>query len=546
MVGSPGEKPRALSLLLFGFRSTIFILGASGLGACATGDHAKLKSGREHFSRGEFQRAEAELYAPAVLDQKKSRLQHYLWLSSCAISEGVYEKALFYLGRSRELAIELRSDRGGFEWLSSEYKSNPVEYSYLHFFLVVSNLMLAEEGSTPAWSIPELMMSDGTLLTPAQSFPSRKFTPKEVADFRVKARAELKAWDQFLVLLKKTYPDHPFYKEDLLARILGSFVLGGSGGREERRTAELLGSQALEILNSGTSPLSLEKRAEALRDLARHLMRRAADPPSRNPEGFVVVESGIIPELKTKKVVVGLSTIFEKIEDPVLRFQLERIGLEVLFQFAPEFGLVAFSGALAGAVVGGSDDPPKSITGAIDRSFGFEISFPNLGPPVPDLPEPRLVLQSSEGNVTEFSLKTVSPLREIYSRELELRQEREWISKSVSIGLQYLSILLPAVSAYRDAVREGNLFKKLGILAGFFLAKKAIDRANAPDLRSWSLLPEIIYGGMVQVSPGTYSATLVFSEGTAEKRHSLGAVTIHPKAPFFLHRRVFDSSPRGL
>jgi hypothetical protein len=513
---------------------------------CATGDAARLKAGRDLFSKGEFDRAESELYSSEILERKESRLQHFLWLASLGASQGSFEKALYYSNRARELALELRSDRGGFEWLGSEYKSNPIEYSYLHYFLVTSNLILAEAGRTASWSIPELKLKNGTILVPAQSFPARVYSPREIAEFRTRARAELRAWDQFLLVLKRTYPELPFYQEDILARFLGSYIHGGSSTREERRTGELLGAQGVQILSAQTGISSLDGHKTELKELFTRLMDRAESRASDgNSESLVLIESGIMPELKVKRVVVGLSTIFERIEDPRLRLELERLGLQVLFQLAPEFGLIAFSGAVAGAVGSGSDDPPKSISGAIDRSFGFEISFPTLelqeGPR-----ELRLILTAADGKKQEHALQPIGPIGEILMRELKLRQEKEWSKKAVKIGLQYLALLVPAVAAYRDAVKENDLFKRLAILAGFFIAKKAIDRANSPDLRSWSLLPELISGAVLKIPSDTYSVEVLVRQGEREKKHPLGVWNLSPEGPFLLHRRVFDSGAQGL
>jgi hypothetical protein len=546
VVVSPGKSARDFSLLRLLFTRVVPSVALFFIIGCATDDAARLKAGRELFSKGEFDRAESELYSSEVLERKESRLQHFLWLASLGVNQGSFEKALYYSNRARELALNLRSDRGGFEWLSSEYKSNPIEYSYLHYFLLISNLILAETGKTASWSIPELKLKNGTILVPAQSFPARTYSPREIAEFRTRARAELRAWDQFLVVLKRTYPDMPFYKEDILARFIGSFVHGGSSTREERRTGELLGAQGIQILSSLTGVASVDEHQAELQALFKRLMERADSRASeKDTTRLVLIESGVMPELKVKRVVVGLSTIFERIEDPHLRLELERLGLQVLFQLAPEFGMIAFSGAVAGAVGSGSDDPPKSLSGAIDRSFGFEVSFPTL-----DLPktsrELSIILTAADGKKLEHSLQPIGPIGEILMRELKQRTDQEWSAKAVKIGLQYLAILVPAVAAYRDAMNENDLFKKLAILAGFYIAKKAIDRANSPDLRSWSLLPELISGTVLKIPSDTYGVEILMRQGEREKKVPLGEWKFDADGPFLLHRRVFDSGAQGL
>jgi hypothetical protein len=530
----PGSKPGFIPALFPVVRRWTVLLAVPVFAACATGDLARMKTARGHFAKGEFERAENQIFSSEVLENKTSRLQHYLWLASLAAGQESYEKVLHYANRARDLAKDLRSDRGGFEWMGSDYKSNPIEFSLLHYFLVVANLRLADQGMSPAWSVPELKLKNGLVLAPAESRQARVYSPREIADFRIRARAELKAWDHFLVILKRTYPGQPFYQEDVLARILGSYVHGGAGSREERRTGELLGEEGGRIPDH-----------PGVKELFSRMVERARDG---NPGSFgrlVLIESGLMPELKTRKTVLGLSTLFRGVEDPGQRLELERLGLHALLEFAPEFGLVAVTGAIAGAATSDPDDSPGSLSGAADRSFGFEVSFPDVDPgSIPT--ETKLVLAGPGGKRTEHLLQPLEPLRGILSRELRERREKEWLAKSTKIGLQDLALLIPAVIAYRDAVKDGDVFRRLAILAGFFIGKKVIDRANAPDLRSWSLLPELISGDLVVIEPGNYSAEFVVLKDGKEKHFPLGEWKIGPEGPFLLHHRVLDPGDRDL
>jgi hypothetical protein len=235
-------------------------------------------------------------------------------------------------------------------------------------------------------------------------------------------------------------------------------------------------------------------------------------------------------------VVVGLSILFQGIEDPVLRMEMERIGLQMLFHYAPEFGLVAFAGAVAGAA-GASEDADRALyfTDLVDRGIGFEIAFPQMktGPGFE-----RGILRVTNpisGSVKEFPLSVVSPLQDLFSREFGARSELEWKRKAIQVGVEYLAILIPAIKAYRDADREGNGFKKFAVLAAFFLSKKVIDRINEPDLRSWSLLPQVISGCAPDLPPGEYRAEVEFSDSSGKKTRSLGLFRV-PDAPGSLIR----------
>jgi len=508
---------------------------AAAASGCASADQGRLKESREKFLAGDAAGAESLLYSHEVLEHSGSRLQHYLWLGSVAMSQGLFEKALFYFERARALALELRSDHGAFDWISKDYKSNPVEFSHLHAYLVLGNLLLAEAGKTPAWSIPELKLKNGTLLFPAQAFPARTYSAAQVAEFQTKARAELLAWDRFLTALKRSRSDQKSFQEDVFARILGGYVHGGSATPRERRTGELLLMQAKEHLDPGDSllPGLLDRMAERSRSNA-----------SSRAGTLFLAEAGVIPAYKKKRVVIGISLLFKGIEDPMLRAQLEQIGFRVLLEFAPEFGLIAFTGAMVGAATADDDDAPKFLSDAVDQGLGFELSFPAMKLPDPAL---KAVLELKEGEKTqvEVPLKVVNPVQGVLAKELRVRMEQEWGKKAMKAGIEYLAILIPAVKAYQAADREQDFLKKLAILAGYFMAKKALDRMNEPDLRSWALLPRVWFGEQLEFAPGSYAGKLRIQSEGVERTFDLGVLDLRPGGDQILYRRVGEFQGRA-
>jgi hypothetical protein len=113
-------------------------------------------------------------------------------------------------------------------------------------------------------------------------------------------------------------------------------------------------------------------------------------------------------------------------------------------------------------------------------------------------------------------------------------------AKALTIGSEYLAVLIPAVIAYRNAGRNGNVFQKLAILAGYFLAKKAIDNANNPDLRSWDLLPELIAANLISTAPGIYDAKVTIDNHNGRDERNLGQVMIGSPSSFLLRQRIGD------
>ncbi len=506
------------------------------LASCSTSDKVRLKESRDSYIQGDFAKSEEKLYTPEVYENDQNRLMHYYLLASVGMSEGLYQKAVYFLDKARTTANTLRSSTGTIDWFSSDYKSNPIEYSYIHYFLAMSYTMLAEEGKTPAWSTPEMKDKKGNVITPVQNFPAAVFDARTVADYRQKAHAELLAWDTHLQDLKRTYGDKKFYKDDLWARMLASFLHANSDENNEKRTGELLAGDAQKILDSSFQDYpSAQSNTKDLHVLIDQLTRHAQK--KNDTSSLFVLEAGVIDKYKIQRYHLGLSTLMSQVKDPKVRNLIEQVGIRVILATAPEFGLVLASGAIAGAVGGGGDEdeaegPPKFFTDAVDRSFGFEISFPTISAPPADT---RVHLQLAQNStpLPEFNVPIVSPLQEVLATELKNRERSEMFAKAVEIGVQYLVVLIPAIRAYQQAGHQsGEVFKKLAILAGYFLAKKAIDHAHDPDIRSWSYLPKFIAADVISVSPGEYDAKVTVQNSQGQFQQSLGKLSFgNPQSP---------------
>ena len=504
-----------------------------------------MKEARDAYRVEDYPKAEAALFTPEVFKNSQNRLQHYYFLSSLAMSQGQFEKALFFLNRARDIANQVRSNSGSFEWFSSDYLSNPIEYSYIHSMLVMCYSLLAEGGESPTWSLPQIKDDHGNVMVEAQTHAARKFAPKEISDFRQRARSELLAWDSFLENLKRTYPTEKYYKEDLWSRILASYVHGISSDRNERRTAELLTDTAKEVFDKEFTRFPAAKvNGPGIQDLLARLKKRAQNKNST--DSLFVLEAGVMPKYKMKRFHLGLSTLFKNIENPGLRRLAEEIGIRVLLLEAPEFGLIAVGGAVAGAASGDSgggrgDDefegPPSYFSDAIDQSLGFEIRFPTLVFPPSDT-SVTLELTSPGHEMRRFALPIVSPLQEIIASELKSREDKEMFGKALKIGAQYLAILIPAIKGYQSAGKEGNIFKKIAVLAGYFIAKKVIDRANTPDLRSWSLLPQFIAADLISVAPGDYDAKVVLTNQFGKEERTIGKLNFGAPNSLVLRHRI--------
>lgn len=518
----------------------LVITGIFVFSGCSS-DSKQLKLSRDAFLRDDFTQAEAALYTQEVFKESSNRFIHYSSLASIALSTGQYEKAIYFLLKARELVNSLRSSHAGFSFFSNDYTSNGIEYSYLHYFLVMSHLLLADEGKTAAWGTPEIKDKDGNILIAAQSFPAKEFNSREVADLRRKAHAELLAWDTHLENLKRSDTNLKLYHNDLWARLLASYVHSRSEQNSEKRTAELLSEDALKILAGDFQNYgSKTSNEDAIKSFAHKLKKREKN------QSLFVLEAGVMSRFKIKRFHLGLSTLFKGIQDPMLRAQMEQIGFRIILAYAPEFGLTLFTGGLAGAMSNGDEDsdyegPPRQFSDAVDESLGFLIQFPTLEMPPTDT-KVSLSLSSKDKLLPPMQLPVVSPLQEIIATDLKNREEKEMFKEAVTIGLQYIAILIPAIRTYQAAEREGNLFKKLAVIGGYYMAKKIIDNAHRPDIRSWNYLPKLIAADVLSVPPGTYRAKITLDNAFGKDERDLGEVQLGDSLHALVRKRIGEVS----
>jgi len=508
----------------------------SGILSGCSSDSGQLKASRDAFLHDDFKKSEEVLYSKDVFQHSENRFVHYSSLASIALAAGEYEKANYFLLKARDLVNSLRSSHSGFSWFSTDYLSNGIEYSYLHYFLVMTDLMLAEDGKTAAWTTPEIKGKNGDVIVQAQSFPARVYTPREIADLKQRAHAELLAWDTHLQNLKGSVSDPKLYHNDLWARMLASYLHSLSDQNSEKRTGVLLANDAEKILESDFQNYPSKNVNEPeIESMIQRLEKR--DPK----QSLFVLEAGVMSKYKIKRFHIGLSTLFRNIKDPGLRMLIERIGFQIILQNSPEFGLVLFSGAVAGAVSGSSSDedteyegPPRQFSEAIDNSFGFLIQFPSLESPPPE----TKVKLDLDGKLLD--LPVVSPLQEMVSTDLKNRESKEMLPEAITVGLEYLAVLIPAIQTYHS--KNANFFTKLAAVAGFYMAKKVIDNAHRPDIRSWNYLPKLIAADILPVPPGNYHAKVYIDNASGRFEKDLGELQLGDADHSVVRRRVGDVS----
>ncbi len=480
------------------------VLFASG---CASTKEAKfVEEARLHYANAEYSEATSGILRPEVVSKLKNRVLHYLNLGSAAYARGSFAEAAVYFQKARDKSNELRSGWSLFQ--GADYAGTPVEYSWIHAYLALSYYRIAVDGFARGYSIPEI--KDGKeVLVSGENVADQNLDARGRQQFLQKARAEMLAWDSHLQNVGRSIQNPKIYHEDAYGRLLGILIHAEMNDRVDQRIAESL-AKNLPGLMELQSPGSDSKTVQT--GLEKWITRK-----SKNQKA-ILVESGMLQPLKRKKVVIGLSTLFKNIQDPQLRGLMERIGFEVIIRTAPEFGLVLFGGALVGAISGkdenDDDSGPVQFTDAIDRGIGFQMEFPWMtSSAAPKNIEAIFTSVSATINPLKIPLTTVMPLQSFLHEQYQIQKDNDVLAKAVSVGAQYLGVLIPAIVAWKAVDgKEGSGFRKLAIMAGFLFAKKAIDNANEADLRSWNWLPKDLIFGSGEIPPGNYQAQIRFEE----------------------------------
>ncbi len=553
---------------------------------CASSRSLRLQA-RDDLVAGKPDDAEKKLTEAEVLKEDKNRLLTLVELGTVAQAKGEYSKSILLFVQAKELAqkywttsVTEQLKTGLLNDLSATYAGMDYEISAIRYYLVSAYLALADQGSEKAWTMPMLSTDGKTPLFEAGPRPEKTFTPKEVAEYISKARAEVLDWDTYLESVRERNRGTPYYKEDLLAKTLGAYVhqLSGIGGDAQIAKKLCATTKSLALRSYAMFPTFNQVHANYVENFSKfealgekevesqfltptsfykRLVESASwcvgapHPTDDTREVTAVIEIGTVPEKQARKYTIGLSTLFGQIEDPKTRQAVELIGTYILLRTAPAVGVGLVAVAATGAVMGeASGESADSITGAVDKAVGFEFQLPTVAA-VQTRDEHFLRLEpldrpEDKAASIEVPLTLINPYNDIARLNVERRAAAVATKTGVRVGLKYLAVLIPAIIAYQK-VPSPEFLKTAAGFAVYMTGKKVVDATEKADARAWNTLPESVQMARFQARPGQYRVWLIArptSGGSGEKSHDLGTYTIkspNKPGPAFLRRRVWQA-----
>ncbi len=547
------------------------VLALCFLNACATSPSGLRDKARDHFLRGEFQAAETETLNPAIIKESKSHLLTLLELGAIAHYSGSLEKSNEYFFRAKRLARRLytKSIReqvatGLINDNAASYVGMDYEISMMHYYIALNFLFLSQTETIPAWSMREVKDGDN-IIFPAKTIAARTLNRQTQVDFLGKARSELLDWNAFLQTVRNSNRGKPYFKDDLLNKVVAAYIHRIIGSSRDKNIASVLYKDAENILIKAYSayPSFNQKSAnyidnykrfsslgmQAVRD--RFITKTAhyehtialiknSHKKLRSSKRSIhyILEFGAISPRKEKRFVIGLSTLFKNIKEPKLRQAVEELSTHTILYLAPEFGLTVVAAAVVGSAVDSAGSRKGQaqpyLTDTVDSVIGFEFYLPEIPKdPIKYQFELRFTNAATNAN-TVVPVGLLMPLNDIARFNVERRATAVAFKTGLRVGLKYLAALVPAIYTY-NKVDGGKFIKMLVASAIWATGKKIVDSSESADIRSWNLLPKWIGGIEVQLEPGNYTVTAIAIDDGNRKETPLGSIVVDEKP----NRKIF-------
>jgi hypothetical protein len=553
-------------------RRLFLAFGALLLTACATSGGVKERAqALDHLQQLQFADAQKDLTGSDVLADSKNRLLTLMELGTVAHYQGLFEKSNIYFFKAKDVFRQLYTSSlreqlatGLLNDNSASYVGMDYEISMVHYFIVSNFLALSESSQVPAWEEPAYRLKKD-LIMPEMKGEARALSANDRVDYLSKARSELLDWNAFLGEVRESNRGQPYYKDDLLNKVFAAYVHRIVGG-DDRNIADLLYKDARDVLvraycayptyNSEWQKFvdNYKKFPEMGVEAVKQKFIRATPAyagtesqinlaAKKNSNFLMLLELGEIPKRVEHRYVIGLSTVLGQIEDPALRRQIEQLGMQVILQMAPAFGLTAITATVVGAATGhdAKGGNPKYMSEALDSAIGFEFKLPQIEDyPAPEATELRL--KAAAGSSIQIPVAVMSPLGDIAKLNVERRATAVALKTGLRVGAKYVAALIPAILMYKKLEGKPDFVRMLAASAVWMAGKKVADATEEADLRAWNSLPRWVGTAEAKVAPGTYQASLVARGEKGERETPLGTLTVAADGSQQLWQaRVFSS-----
>lgn len=516
---------------------------------------------RELFQRAEYDKALERLENSEIKSLEENRLLYLLQRGKLLRALGKNQLAAQDFVEASELVDKLYTKSVKEALLtgltndnSETYYGNPYERSLLFYYQALSFLDIYQNGYVlEKVSLVESKQDKKDKKDKKEAkeqWVKKKLSEQERKRYLFRARASIVAWDTFYKELQRSSREDTIFDHDLFAKILGAKIHEMVGKRADYQISLQLYKDAYELLHrigpafkafnknfesyaqklalgeAGKGEIQKTEHFQNLEDFLKvkilkltkshqsyqykKTLKKLAPSKSvlqevsANPNTTLILEAKAVAPLVGEDFSYNLRSAIEKVEDPVAKEFISKLGVPVLTYFAMGplgLGSVASSGNSKLYVRHG-------IGEAMAAEVGVEFEMPVIKEP--DFPEIReIFIYKLEGEqeklVASKKLVLAGAISDqAYQSNLEIASNA-YTERGARIAIKHIIAIIAAYKTY-EAIKasSGEMFAKPAAFAQYLVSAKGIKESERADTRQWSVLPSEIFLGELSLGPGDY------------------------------------------
>ncbi|MBF0300354.1 MAG: hypothetical protein HQK51_16665 [Oligoflexia bacterium] len=532
----------------------ILFLFAFLTASCSSVDTKKQKQLRELFFDSKYEEANKTVAELIPLSEERSKLLYFLEKGLILHAQGKYFSSNAHFNAANDISQRLFTksiSKSAQSMLTNDTYDNYYgafyERSLIHFYLTLNNFLIYQNGEieehlyeeeAPPSLVANTSTPKGEL---SKVIPKKILSAKEKREYLNRARAQILAWDSLLSSWRDGREGKSVFKNDMLAKVFGSFVHESYQTPSDLQIANQLLKDAKDLMlkNYNAYPtfnrnfVKFKKDFDALPSmdvekvrsdyvLATDFQKELVDfleqnisktKESKEATVAIILQLGMIPEKISKKYNFGLEGAVGGIEDPEKRKMAMSIGSTALGYFAANIlGLVPKDGdwLSPGATIG----VEVGKLAATHIGFSFEL------PKVINTPTNKRacveIYDKSKGTIVKTStLPILNPLGDIAEEAVDEDSAIRYVKTGVRMGSKHLLAILSAYGTYKmiSSKSSSDFIARNAAVLQYIALSKGIALTERADVRYWITLPKDIRMTKISLAKGCYGVRVKIADG---------------------------------
>lgn len=522
------------------------------LTGCGSVGLEERKEIRSLFSKRQYSKALQILNNGKIKSDKKSQVLYFVEKGRLFYMKRDFTQAQEYFDKAKDLIDQYYTKSITQKLASSTLNDNMENYygeiyevSMLHYYLAQTYYQIYQTGE-----ITKFVGKNNK----DKQIKRKKVTLKKSKrrTYLFAARAEILAWDSYFKDVQRS-GKVTLNKSDLIIKLFGATIHEAVGVRADLQIALQLYKDAKKVLYSVSNVLPtynkkhkkyLEKRLDNISKLVTHKPKKNLDPTAhqkmllnfidgkilsltkavrpydlkktiknqRISKAFakkhkkkkgsnvaIVFEQGLIAPKKGKRILLGLKTAIDAVENPIAKALVATVGIVIIANFARNVLDLGRNRNMSY----GQYSYTRNMVKIAATEMGFEFEIPMIEKA--KFPKSSILeIFNAKGKLVKsrkFAL--IGPIGDMARQNLEEQVSDAMLKRGIRVGVKYLTAIALAYKTYK--AKEGFIGSSLAS-AQFFISQKAILASEAADTRYWSTLPQTIRLADLFLKKGKYMA----------------------------------------